>query len=277
MHVEKADLLVWTQATKRRAKLGLRASCGAPLHRPNGSSSLHNRSFVIATVITASQSTHTYPMASSPTSPARGGRTPTPTAQSLGAAAPQGPPPGEYAGLPPPPTADPKVAELQVMFPTVEVSVIEMILESVGGSQDRAIETLLSMTDPEFKPDDRHVRTEAEVSLSRTSAASPPPCGPHCGSADKSVTVRPRCAVRPLARDAGRAGCAGSTRRGGWTAAVPAASARQPTAPAAGRRSVQLRLSRIQRSRLWKPARPERAEPAGHARGREQAQRVCGR
>lgn len=50
------------------------------------------------------------------------------------------------------------------MFPSVEPSVIEMILESVGGSQDRAIETLLSMTDPEFKPDERHVRTEAEVS-----------------------------------------------------------------------------------------------------------------
>ena len=51
------------------------------------------------------------------------------------------------------------------MFPSVDVGVIEMILESVGGSQDRAIETLLSMTDPEFKPDDRHVRTEEEVSL----------------------------------------------------------------------------------------------------------------
>ena len=82
----------------------------------------------------------------------------------MGAPAPAGPPPGDYAGLPPPPTSDPKVAELQVMFPTVEVGVIEMILESVGGSQDRAIETLLSMTDPEFKPDERHVRTEAEVS-----------------------------------------------------------------------------------------------------------------
>jgi hypothetical protein len=39
------------------------------------------------------------------------------------------------------------------MFPTVDVSVIEMVLESVGGSQERAIEHLLPMTDPEFKPD----------------------------------------------------------------------------------------------------------------------------
>lgn len=71
--------------------------------------------------------------------------------------APTGPPP------PQPAPTDPKVAELLIMFPSVDVGVIEMILESVGGSQDRAIETLLSMTDPEFKPDDRHVRTEEEV------------------------------------------------------------------------------------------------------------------
>lgn len=40
------------------------------------------------------------------------------------------------------------------MFPTVDVGVIEMVLESVGGSQDRAIESLLQMTDPDFKPDE---------------------------------------------------------------------------------------------------------------------------
>lgn len=73
--------------------------------------------------------------------------------------------PSVNAPPPPPPSSDPKVAELQVMFPTVEVPVIEMILEYVGGSQDRAIEQLLSMTDPEFKPDElHHARTEEEVS-----------------------------------------------------------------------------------------------------------------
>jgi hypothetical protein len=40
------------------------------------------------------------------------------------------------------------------MFLTVDVAVIEMVLESVGGSQDRAIESLLQMTDPDFKPDE---------------------------------------------------------------------------------------------------------------------------
>jgi hypothetical protein len=51
------------------------------------------------------------------------------------------------------------------MFPTVEPSVISLILESVHGSQDRAIEQLLSMTDPEFRPDElAGSRVEEEVS-----------------------------------------------------------------------------------------------------------------
>lgn len=58
------------------------------------------------------------------------------------------------AAAPPAPAhANPKVNELAGMFPTVDTGVIEMVLESVGGSQDRAIESLLQMTDPEFKPD----------------------------------------------------------------------------------------------------------------------------
>ncbi|WOO80754.1 uncharacterized protein LOC62_03G004280 [Vanrija pseudolonga] len=62
--------------------------------------------------------------------------------------------PAAPAAAPPAPAhANPKVNELAVMFPTVDTGVIEMVLESVGGSQDRAIESLLQMTDPEFKPD----------------------------------------------------------------------------------------------------------------------------
>jgi hypothetical protein len=50
------------------------------------------------------------------------------------------------------------------MFPSIEVSVIEIVLESCGGSQDRAIEQLLSMTDPSFKPDElQSARREEEV------------------------------------------------------------------------------------------------------------------
>ena len=63
-----------------------------------------------------------------------------------------------------PPSTDPNVAELQVMFPTVDPSVIFLILESSHGSSDRAIEQLLQMTDPEFRPDELHaVRHEEEV------------------------------------------------------------------------------------------------------------------
>jgi len=64
------------------------------------------------------------------------------------------------------PHANPKVAELQAMFPTVEVSVIELVLETCGGSTDRSIEQLLSMTDDNFKPDElESVRREEAVSL----------------------------------------------------------------------------------------------------------------
>ena len=50
------------------------------------------------------------------------------------------------------------------MFPTVDVAVLELILESNGGSQDRAIEQLLQMTDENFKPDELHgARSEEEV------------------------------------------------------------------------------------------------------------------
>ena len=52
------------------------------------------------------------------------------------------------------------------MFPTVEVSVIELVLETCGGSTDRSIEQLLSMTDDNFKPDElESVRREEAVSF----------------------------------------------------------------------------------------------------------------
>ncbi|ORY24454.1 hypothetical protein BCR39DRAFT_546669 [Naematelia encephala] len=124
-------------------------------------------------------------MASPPPPATSPGRTPTPTAS---------PPPNLtssstiYAppiGSPPPPPlsmmtttaptttpapahatpqiTDPKVAELQIMFPTVDPTVIELILESSAGSQDRAIEQLLSMTDENFKPDElESVRREED-------------------------------------------------------------------------------------------------------------------
>lgn len=49
------------------------------------------------------------------------------------------------------------------MFPSIDVSVIEIVLESCGGSQDRAIEQLLAMTDPNFKPDELHSARQEEA------------------------------------------------------------------------------------------------------------------
>ena len=49
------------------------------------------------------------------------------------------------------------------MFPAIEPGVIGLILESCGGSQDRAIEQLLSMTDPEYKPDESSLGHEEAV------------------------------------------------------------------------------------------------------------------
>ena len=65
----------------------------------------------------------------------------------------------------PAPHSNPKVAELQTMFPTVDVAVIELVLETCGGSTDRSIEQLLTMTDENFKPDElESVRREEAVS-----------------------------------------------------------------------------------------------------------------
>lgn len=50
------------------------------------------------------------------------------------------------------PELDPKVASLQAMFPGFDAGVLESILEASGGDEDQAIDTLLGMSDPEYKP-----------------------------------------------------------------------------------------------------------------------------
>ncbi|KAL0956814.1 hypothetical protein HGRIS_002925 [Hohenbuehelia grisea] len=60
--------------------------------------------------------------------------------------------------MPPRPTgveeapADPRVAGLRAMFPDFDDMLLLSVLESVGWDQDRAIDTLLGMNDPEYKP-----------------------------------------------------------------------------------------------------------------------------
>ena len=45
---------------------------------------------------------------------------------------------------------DPKVAGLQAMFPDFDAFVLQSVLEVHGGDQDRAIDALLGMSDPEY-------------------------------------------------------------------------------------------------------------------------------
>lgn len=60
---------------------------------------------------------------------------------------------------------DPRVATLQAMFPDIDVSILQLILEESGGNTDTAIETLLAMSDPNYQPPP-HPQQENQVSCS---------------------------------------------------------------------------------------------------------------
>ncbi|KAG6866408.1 hypothetical protein C0991_004693 [Blastosporella zonata] len=47
---------------------------------------------------------------------------------------------------------DPRIAALHSMFPDYDELILYSVLDSVGGDQDRAIDALLGMSDPEYKP-----------------------------------------------------------------------------------------------------------------------------
>ncbi|KAG5646250.1 hypothetical protein DXG03_004077 [Asterophora parasitica] len=48
---------------------------------------------------------------------------------------------------------DPRVAALRAIFPDYDDLILISVLAEVGGDQDRAIDALLGMSDPEYKPD----------------------------------------------------------------------------------------------------------------------------
>lgn len=50
---------------------------------------------------------------------------------------------------------DPKVAALLAMFPDFDVSLLQSVLESVAGNQDRAVDVLLGMSDPSYTSTER--------------------------------------------------------------------------------------------------------------------------
>ncbi|KAF9527315.1 hypothetical protein CPB83DRAFT_400765 [Crepidotus variabilis] len=48
---------------------------------------------------------------------------------------------------------DPRVVALRAMFPDYEDVILQSVLESVNWNQDRAVDALLTMSDPEYKPE----------------------------------------------------------------------------------------------------------------------------
>ncbi|KIJ49633.1 hypothetical protein M422DRAFT_777560 [Sphaerobolus stellatus SS14] len=66
---------------------------------------------------------------------------------------------------------DPTVAVLQGMFPDFDASLLQSVLESVGGNQDKAIDILLGMSDPSYKSQVSHsslTQTELDEQFART-------------------------------------------------------------------------------------------------------------
>ncbi|KAJ3821741.1 hypothetical protein F5880DRAFT_1508314 [Lentinula raphanica] len=59
---------------------------------------------------------------------------------------------------------DPKLSTLQGMFPDFDESLLQSVLDSVGGNSDRAIDILLGMSDPEYHSENR---AQAEPVLSQ--------------------------------------------------------------------------------------------------------------
>ncbi|KAF8520447.1 hypothetical protein BU17DRAFT_65455 [Hysterangium stoloniferum] len=58
---------------------------------------------------------------------------------------------------------DPKVATLLGMFPDFDISLLQSVLESVGGDQDQAVDVLLGMSDPSYVPPVRADLTQTEL------------------------------------------------------------------------------------------------------------------
>lgn len=64
----------------------------------------------------------------------------------------------------------PAVAELKVMFPDLDNETIAAVLSSRGGNQEAAVNSLLQMSDPSFKPSTTESRTDSDALLAQTIA-----------------------------------------------------------------------------------------------------------
>ncbi|CCF54281.1 hypothetical protein NDA11_001028 [Ustilago hordei] len=64
----------------------------------------------------------------------------------------------------------PAVAELKSMFPDLDNETIAAVLSSRGGDQESAVNALLQMSDPNFKPATPETRTDSDALLAQTIA-----------------------------------------------------------------------------------------------------------
>ncbi|EST06468.1 Ubiquitin system component Cue [Kalmanozyma brasiliensis GHG001] len=64
----------------------------------------------------------------------------------------------------------PAVAELKLMFPDLDNDTIAAVLASRGGDQEGAVNALLQMSDPEFKPSTTETRTDSDALLAQSMA-----------------------------------------------------------------------------------------------------------
>lgn len=64
----------------------------------------------------------------------------------------------------------PAVAELKAMFPDLDTDTIAAVLSSRGGDQEAAVNALLQMSDPSFKPSTTDTRTDSDALLAQTIA-----------------------------------------------------------------------------------------------------------
>lgn len=64
----------------------------------------------------------------------------------------------------------PAVAELKSMFPDLDTDTIATVLSSRGGNQESAVNALLQMSDPSFKPTTSETRTDSDALLAQTIA-----------------------------------------------------------------------------------------------------------
>ncbi len=64
----------------------------------------------------------------------------------------------------------PAVAELRLMFPDLDNETIGAVLSSRGGDQEAAVNALLQMSDPEFKPSNAETNTDSDALLAQSVA-----------------------------------------------------------------------------------------------------------